>query len=385
MVPRLLAARLARSKKSALVLGPRQTGKSTLIHGLRPDVTINLADETTYLEFATNPGELVARLARAPESRTVFIDEVQRVPGLLNTAQALLDDAKRQHRALRFWLTGSSARKLRRGQANLLPGRLFVYELGPLCAAELDYRVDTTLALQVGTLPEPYLEHTLAEKQKLLRSYAGSYLREEVQAEALSRSLESFSRFLEVAAVWASRALDFSKMASRAKVARRSAMRYFEILEDTLLARRVESIDDLTDADVVKHPKFYFFDPGVLNGLLGNFVVSPDRVGVLFEHLWVSQLRASAAARNIELRLRTFRTRAGLEVDFVVDLGQERWLVEVKATPRPDTADVSSLSRAARYFPSATKKLLVHNGTTARVLEGIPVLPWQEGLREMGL
>src|SRR5439155_18803939 len=133
---------------------------------------------------------------------------------------------------------------------------VFTYALGPLCAAELEYRVETSLALQFGTLPEPYLEHAPPDKQKLLRSYAGSYLREEIQAEALSRNIESFSRFLDVAAQWASRALDFSKMANRARVARRSAMRYFEILEDTLLARRLDATDEAADADLVKHAKF---------------------------------------------------------------------------------------------------------------------------------
>lgn len=323
---------------------------------------------------------------RARLPRTVLIDEIQRLPSLLNTVQSLLDDAKIQGQQVpRFLLTGASARKLRRGGANLLPGRVFTYHLGPLTSAELDRRVDTALAMAVGTLPEPYLEHPPAEKQKLLRSFAGSYLREEVQAEALTRSLESFSRFLDVAAANAGQSLDFSKLAARAKVARRSAMRYFEILEDSLLVRRVDPHGDLELADLVRHPKFYFFDPGVLNGLLGNFGVSGDRRGNLFEHLFVSQLWASAAAFDRGLRLGTLRTHGGLEVDFVVTLGGDTWLIEVKSTSSPQGGDIRPLKRAALRVPSSIRCILAHAGSTERVIDGVPALPWQKALAEMGL
>jgi predicted AAA+ superfamily ATPase len=385
MVPRLLAGVLAHGTKSALVVGPRQTGKSTLFASLAPDLNIDLANESTYRDFVSRPEELEARIA-AVHPASVFIDEVQRIPSLLNTVQSLIDRTKRRgERTTRFWLTGSSARKLRRGQANLLPGRLFTYGLGPLCAAELEYKVDTHLALSVGTLPEPYLEHPTGDKHKLLRSYAGSYLREEIQAEALTRNLESFSRFLDVAAQSASQSLDFSKLATRASVSRRSAMRYFEILEDTLIARRVDPVPDL-DADVVRHPKLYFFDPGVLNGLLGNFTASPDRLGMLFEHLFVSQVWASAAARDKDVRVSTFRTRGGLEIDFVIDLDGARWLVETKASSRTHASDASALVRAAdTYFAKKARRLVVHSGETARVYDDVPHLPWQAALREMSL
>ncbi|MBN2573096.1 MAG: AAA family ATPase, partial [Deltaproteobacteria bacterium] len=183
---------LADSPKSVLLLGPRQTGKSTLMLGLGPDLVVDLARETELLAFAANPGELEQRIA-ARSPRTVFIDEVQRLPSLLNTVQAILDEAKAKGRRLKFFLTGSSARKLRRGQANLLPGRVLTYRLGTLSAAEIGDTFDARRAMELGTLPEPYLEPQRATAEKLLSSYAGTYLREEVQAEALSRSLEGFS------------------------------------------------------------------------------------------------------------------------------------------------------------------------------------------------
>ena len=154
MVPRHLAPFLRKSTKSVLVLGPRQTGKSTLIRSLSPDLAINLVQESTFLEFARNPRELEQRLA-ATRYQTVFVDEVQRLPQLLNTIQAILDE---QPRAPKFYLTGSSARKLKRGKANLLPGRLHTYWLGPLAASELDYHLDTEDALSTGTLPGMWME-----------------------------------------------------------------------------------------------------------------------------------------------------------------------------------------------------------------------------------
>ena len=207
----------------------------------------------------------------------------------------------------------------------------------------------------------------------------------EEPAEALTRNLESFSRFLDIAARTAGSSLDFSKMANRAKVARRSAMRYFEILEDTLIARRIDIVDDARNADVVKHPKFYFFDVGVLNGLLVNFSASADRIGNLFEHLMVSQLYAGAAARDEPINVRTFRTRGGLEIDFVVDIAGQRWLVEAKATTTPHHDDVVPLKRSSMYFSAKSKPLLVHTGAVERVIDGVPALPWQVALKEIGL
>ncbi len=208
MIARTLEPLLRKSKKSVLVLGPRQTGKSTLIRNVEPELSINLALESTYLEFARNPAELPQRLAAKPY-KTVFIDEVQRLPTLLNTLQALLDETPRPPK---FYLTGSSARKLRRGNANLLPGRIHTYHLGPLTSAELGRSVNVRRALSTGMLPGIWTEPEERERLKTLRSYAATYLKEEIQAEALTRSLEGFSRFLFVAAAEAGKFLDLSQL-----------------------------------------------------------------------------------------------------------------------------------------------------------------------------
>ena len=386
MIGRRLAAALAHSKKSVLLLGPRQTGKSTLIAQLAPTLTINLAHEPTYLEFARNSRELEERLAALPPETgapTVFIDEVQRLPSLLNTLQVILD---RPRNRLRFLLTGSSARKLRRGNANLLPGRIHTYLLGPLVSSELEYRLETRQALSTGTLPGVLTDPDPASRRKTLRSYAATYLTEEVQAESLTRNLEGFARFLTVVGEWSGHHLDLSKLAAAAQVARQSTVRYFEILEDTLIVRRTEPFARSPRRRLVQHPKFYFFDVGVRNGLLGDFEVSADRTGVLFEHLIFSQLTASAAAFDRDVRLSSYRTEHGAEVDLVVELGpRDVWALELKASRNVGASDLRGLRSFAEFAGQKHTPLVLYLGDERRRVEGVDVLPWQQGLRAMGL
>ena len=268
------------SSKSLLLLGPRQTGKSTLLRQLKPELIINLADEREFLSFARNPGEIFARIdARKP--RTILIDEVQRIPSLLNSIQAIIDNDK----SLRFFLSGSSARKLARGQANLLPGRIISLKLGPLVASELGYQLDESQALSTGSLPGIYLDESESDRLAVLDSYAATYVREEVQAEALTRNLEGFSRFLFVAASRATDFLDHTKLANASSISRQSAVRFFEILEETMIIHRCDAFTKSGKRRLVQHPRYFFFDNGVLNALLGNYTVSDDRVGMLFENL----------------------------------------------------------------------------------------------------
>lgn len=385
MIARRLFTRLQQSTKSILLLGPRQTGKSTLVAQLTPDLTINLFHEPTYLEFARNPHELEERLAALPANggrQSIFIDEVQRLPSVLNTVQVMLD---RPRNPYRFLLTGSSARKLRRGQANLLPGRIHSYHLGPVAAAEVGYGLDTRRALATGTLPGILSEHDAEVRGKTLRSYAGTYLKEEIQAESLSRNLEGFARFISVVAERAGHHLDLSKLAAAAQVARQSATRYFEVLEDTLIVQRAEPFTRSANRRLVQHPKFYFFDVGVRNGLLGGFDVSGDRIGALFEQLVFSQLAASAAAIDSDIRIASYRTAHGAEVDFIVELADRVWALELKASRHLATGDLRGLRAFAEYFGKKHTPLALYLGTERRRIEGIDVLPWQDGLRRMGL
>lgn len=384
MIKRSLGPVLANAKRSFLLLGPRQTGKSTLVSSLKPDLTINLAHEATYLEFARNPRELEERLGALPLARrqTLFVDEVQRLPSLLNTVQALLDASPSRYR---FFLTGSSARKLRRGRANLLPGRIFTYQLGSIVSCEMDYNLDTSQALSYGTLPGILVEPDRYVKEKTLSSYAATYLKEEVQAEALTRNLEGFARFLSVCAEYAGRFLDLAKLAADAQIARQSAVRYFEVLEDCLIVQRLAPFAKSARRRLVQHPRYYFFDPGVLNGLLGNFKVSPDRIGNLFEHLISTQIAHSALALDKRINLSSYRTEHGAEVDFIVTSNEETLAIESKASRNVGKSDLRGLDSFAEYYGKPHRSMVFYLGAERRKMGRVEVLPWQEGLKEIGL
>ncbi len=382
MIPRLISPLIRKSPKSVLLLGPRQVGKSTLILELRPDLVINLNDDKTYLDFKSNPNELKERLAALAGIKSVLIDEVQRHPTVLNTVQAIVDD--KTTKSPKFYITGSSARKLKPGQANLLPGRIFGYELGPLCAAELDYKLDVSNALKYGCLPEPYLSRSPSFCEKLLTTYSGIYLKEEIQAEALTRNLEGFSRFIIVAAQNSGLVLDFSKMAKQAKIERKACSRFYEVLEDTLIACKLE-VFTKTDADIRKRPKFYFFDTGVLNGLLANFISSNDRKGVLFEHLVINQVISSAKARDIPIKASYFRTRGGYEVDLILEIRDRTYAIEIKSG-NVDQGDAANLETFRDYHKSVDGFFLVTaNSTAARKIGRVFIMNVCDFLREIGL
>lgn len=383
MIARKISAKILKSRKSILLLGPRQTGKSTLLNLLKPDFVINLAKENEFLRYSSNI-DLFSEQIEGSKAKLIFIDEIQRIPGLLNSIQAMIDESKNSHQQLRFLLSGSSARKLHRGQANLLPGRVFPYYLGGLSAQELEYNVDTARAMKYGFLPEPFLEKDIATCEKILESYSAIYLKEEIQAEALSRNIQGFARFLLTLAASSGQVLDFSKLSSKAKVSRTSSIRFVEILEDTLIAQRLTSYNSIEDADVIKHPKLYFFDPGVLNGLLNNFTVSGDRKGILFEHLVYSQLRNSALSLDIPIDIQFFRTRHGLEVDFIVTFKEKIWAIEVKSRDSVNQ-DLGGLKAFKQYFPKVHQCVLVTPSEKKRKKDGILICDWITLLKEMGL
>lgn len=381
MIKRTIEKLIKKSKKSILLLGPRQTGKSTLVRSLSPDLSINLANESTFLDFARNPNEL-NEILEIKKHKTVFIDEVQRLPQLLNTIQAIIDESKLH---IKFYLTGSSARKLKRGKANLLPGRIHSYNLTPLTSKELEYKMDLQEALSTGLLPGIWTETNVKEKQKTLRSYASTYLKEEIQAEALTRNIEGFSRFIYVVAAESGKFLDLSKLASNASIPRQSAIRYFEILEDTLIVQRCNAFGKSERRRLIQRPKFYFFDTGVLNALLENFNVSNDRIGTLFENLIFNQICHSAQALDIPIRLSTYRTEHGAEVDFILEKERKVFAIEVKASKNVGKSDLRGFKSFEEYYNKPHKKLIVYLGNKAKVINNVTVLPWQMLLQQLAL
>jgi predicted AAA+ superfamily ATPase len=369
---------LTKGTKSILLLGPRQTGKSTLIRRLQPDLEINLADEETYLEFLRQPG-LLKNVAAG--HRTVFIDEIQRIPSLLNTIQFILDEGRRT----KFLLTGSSARKLKRGQANLLPGRIFTYELGPLAHSELEERFDVARALQKGLLPGIYFERESATWKKLLRTYASTYLKEEVQAEALTRNLEGFSRFFDVICAASGSFVDFTKFASLAAIERMTARRYFDVLVDTLLIHRIDPFTKSAQRRLIQHPRYYLFDVGVLNGALGTFEISQDRIGNLFEHLVLQMLLSELKAHDLDYRLSVYRTEAGAEVDFVLEVGRKVFAIEVKASRTVGKSDFRGLKSFVDFHGGAVTPAVLYQGARTFTVDGVLILPIVAGFGPLGI
>lgn len=374
-----MEAVLRNSTKSVLLLGPRQTGKSTLIQQLKPQLEINLAHEGTFLEFARNPYELEQRID-AGAFKTIFVDEIQKLPSLLNTIQTLIDNKKSK---TKFYLTGSSARKLKRGQANLLPGRIHAFHLGGITAGELQYKMDTMEVLSTGTLPGIIDTPNKKENMKTLQTYAAVYLKEEIQAESLLRDVQGFSRLLFILAAESGKFLGLSKLCTQVQMPAQTASRYFEILEETLIIRRCDSFAKSERKRLIQRPKFFFFDTGVLNGLLNNFTVSQDRIGILFEHLIFNQIMDSAAAADRSIRVSSYRTEHGAEVDFIIELEREVIALEVKASSNVGTSDLKGLKSFADFFGKPHRPVIAYMGSVSKKIEGVMILPWQKFLKDM--
>ncbi|MGZ3746571.1 MAG: ATP-binding protein [Pseudobdellovibrionaceae bacterium] len=385
MYKRLILDKLKKTKKSVLLLGPRQTGKSTLFREIDVDLKINLASEAEYLRYLRQPDLLEQQISSKRSSpKKILIDEVQRIPSLLNSAQVLIDEKQCQ-----FFLTGSSARKLKRGQANLLPGRIHQYALGPLSYIELGEDFDLEKAMSLGTLPGIWTE-VKADAIKTLESYASTYIKEEIQAEALTKNLEGFSRYLFSLASWSGRQIDQSKLSSEASVERTTASRYFEILEDTLLIHRVEPFSFKSHLGgvrrIVKHPKFYFFDQGVLNALLQNFKVDDLRKGLLFEHLIFNQILATAKGLDkiSSIRLSSYRTESGAEVDLILEFNNEIFAIELKCSKNAGKSDLRGIQSFSEYVgKKKIKKRIFCLDKKSRLIDDTEVLFWEDGLKEI--
>ena len=380
MYERSLARLLRRTGRNTLVLGPRQVGKSTLLASLRPDSTLNFASPRVFRDYVGHPERLERELDAAPEStRTVFLDEVQRIPELLDAVQVIID---REPSRFRFLLSGSSARKLRRGQANLLPGRVQVHRLHPLTVRELGADFDLDRVLAHGTLPGIYREPDPEVRAGDLRSYTDSYLREEVQAEALVRNVGGFARLLDLVATASGRILNVHNLSRDAGLGYETARRYLDVLEDTLVAFRVPAWSGSDRANLIRHAKLFLFDIGVRNALLRRPLDHPldDERGFLLEHLVAVEIYRRLGSFWPEATLHHYRTRHGVEVDFVLSFGRETWGIEVKSGRRVHTSMLRGLKGLAYRNPQVTRKILVFLGARPLLLDGVEVLPLEDFL-----
>jgi len=361
---------------SFFLWGPRQTGKTSLLRAAYPDARrIDLLETDTFARYAVEPHRLREELLAHPES-FVVIDEIQKAPALLDEVHWLIEN-----RRVAFGLCGSSARKLRRGHANLLGGRAIRYELFGLVSAELGGQFDIDRAVNQGWLPRHYLAD---DHRPLVRSYVNDYLREEIAAEGLVRSLPDFADFLRVAAVGDTGVVNYSNIARECAVSSPTVKSYFEILQDTLLGRFLPAYVRRARRRVTHAPKFYFADVGVVNALArrGRLEQGSEQYGKALESWVFHELSAYGAYSNQWYDLAYWRLSGGTEVDFVI--GDAAVAIEVKATARVASHHLRGLREMANDYPGLRKKILVCLESTARRTEaGIDILPAGEFARRL--
>ncbi len=355
------------AKRSHFLFGPRLTGKTFLIRRVLPDARVyDLLDSSVYLALSQRPARLAEELS--PRDRVVVIDEVQRLPELLNEVHRLIEQ-----RGTRFLLTGSSARKLRRGGVNLLGGRARTRYLHPLTARELGAHFDLHRAIECGLLPAIYFSD---DPKADLEAYTGTYLQQEIIAEGATRNAPAFSRFLRVAALCNATAVNFTNVASDAQVPRTTVYEYFEILKDTLLLHEVPAWRLSRKRKPLVSSKYYFFDVGVASALQGRLVKpgTPE-----FGHAFETWLLHEVLAYRDYLAgepVSYWRSTSGFEVDFILG---DHTAIEVKARENVSPRDLRSL-RALAEEKKLKRYLCVSLEPRSRRVEGIVILPVRQFL-----
>lgn len=370
-IPRAMDLPALLQKRSCFLLGPRQTGKSWLIRNtLGGHRTYNLLDTETYLKLSRSPGRLQEECT--PKDRIVIIDEIQKLPALLDEVHLLMEE-----RGIHFLLTGSSARKLRRGGINLLGGRAWMRHLHPFSFSELGDQFELSRAINQGLLPPLYLSDSPEED---LKSYVGTYLKEEIAAEGLTRNIPAFSRFLEVAALCNGQLINYTKIANDAQVARSTVQEYFQILKDTLLAYELTPWRASRKRKPISTSKFYFFDVGVVKSLQnrGKIQWGSPEFGECFETYLFHELKTFCDYRSAG-ELAYWRSKSGFEVDFIL---ADTTAIEVKASRTVGPQDLRSL-RALQEEKRLKHYLLVSLEKEPRLVNQIHILPWMEFLKQL--
>lgn len=366
--------------QSVFLFGPRGTGKSTWIRERFPDVlTYDLLDTSEALRFNKDPQVLYRELATLPAGSWAIIDEVQKAPQLLNEVHRLIEA---NH--IRFVLSGSSARKLRRGRdVNLLAGRAITTSLFPLVSAEMSFKFDLERTLLYGTLP---VAVTGDNPQEYLRAYAETYLIQEVQAEALTRNLGAFARFLEIAARQNAQVTNVTGIARDAGINRQTVQNHFEILVDTLLGYWLPAWKLKSSTKQVRQSKFYFFDCGVARTLTGRlpYPPAPEELGSLLETFIMNELRACLSYTGKHYPLYFWRNYDGTEVDVLCETTTGFAAIEIKASSRWDKRFNRGLRRVTEALgKNKTTCYGIYLGDRAALWDAIRVMPAIDFLKEL--
>jgi predicted AAA+ superfamily ATPase len=359
---------------SVFLWGARQVGKTTLLESQYPNARYyDLLQSTEFERLFRRPSLLSEELETASEGELVIIDEIQKVPQLLDEVHRLIHKKK-----LRFILSGSSPRKLKRIGANLLGGRALKKTLFPLVSAEItDF--DLLKAVNNGMIPRHYAVNNPWER---FRAYIGVYLNEEIREEAISRKLNSFSRFLEVAAFRNTEMVVYRYIAQDCGIDHRTVKDYFEILQDTLIGYLIPGFTATKKRRAVLAPKFYYFDVGVANYLCNrkNIIQGTEAFGHAFEHLIIQELVAYLGYQNSDQALTYWRTSSGYEVDAII--GHGRIAIEIKSSNEINTRHLKGLKAFQEDFPEA-RAIVVSMDKIKRVLNGVEIFPATEFLNAL--
>lgn len=360
--------------ESIFFWGARQTGKSTLLKTLFPDsLCFDLLLSSEYERFLRNPSLLREIIPGTEVPGPVIIDEIQKIPSLLNEVHWLIENKK-----IRFILCGSSPMKILRSGGNLLGGRAIRYELYPLVSAEIpDF--DLLKALNNGLIPRHYLA---GKSDKLISGYIGNYLRDEIASEARIRNIPSFSRFLEAAAFSNGEMVNFTNIAAESGVSSPTVREYFQILEDTMTGRFLQSYQKKPKRRVISAPRFYFFDVGIAGYLIkrGKIAIGSEAFGKAFEHLIYHELYSYSHYSDKNFPIFYWRTASQIEVDFI--LGDHEVAVEVKSTNMVNPRHLKGLKSFSEEY-KVKKLIIVSTDPYPRKIDNITVLPWKTFLEQL--
>ena len=353
---------------SFFLLGPRGTGKSFFIRlEFAKSIYINLLEDQTYQTLLANPSRLKDLIPNKHKD-WVVIDEIQKIPALLDEVHRLIEEQK-----IKFVLTGSSARKLKRSGANLLAGRAYSHHAFPLTAGELGDKFNLKKALKTGMLPKAYLEENSAS---YLASYVTMYLKEEVQQEGLVRNMSSFARFLEAASFSQGQILNYSNISAECSVERKTVTNFFQILEDLLLAHFLDVFTLRSKREMIKHKKFYFFDTGVFQQIRPRGPLDSDNeiMGAAAESLVLQELLARNEYQDWNYKISFWHTKNHIEVDFI--LYGERGLraIEVKSGARIRDQDLEGLLEFKKDYPKA-ELIFLYGGNETKIYKNIRIVP----------
>ena len=363
---------------SFFIFGPRGTGKSTWLKNAFPEAyLVDMLDDQTFRDYLAHPERIKQIVKANPETKRYIIDEVQKVPALLDSIHSLIEEYKTHQ----FILTGSSARKLRRGGVNLLAGRALLTHLYPFMAAELGSAFSLDAALKNGLIP---LVRAAKAPSKTLATYIALYLKEEVKEEGMVRNIGAFARFLEAISFSHGSILNLNNIARECQVSRKVVENYLSIVEDLLLGYKLPVFTKRARRAMTAQPKFYLFDAGVYNHLRPKGPLdSPDEVGgMALEGLVLQHLKAWCEYSETQVNCYFWRSRGGAEVDFVI-YGENRfYALEVKNAKQIHPKSLKSVKTFLSDYPEASG-MLVYRGTEKLVVDGVPCWPIEDFLLQL--